>query len=163
MRSRDELLELAALEAAESAAVMANRADDEPFTTHEAVWRELRALRCTIEAASAPTESYFAEAGQWSCVELFGHSVTYGLVTEVEVAGKRFLQVEWPGIVDQEDAVVRDAGQKLYHPNAVYALSSMPYEEVLDTLRKRAGLRKWGDGSWRSGYEAGAVRDDVPF
>lgn len=123
----------------------------------EVLSADLRAIRLTIAAATI-ADGETPTSSQWVRLELFGHTVRYGIVREREVAGKRFLELTEPEIVgfverDGQHDVVREQTVKRYHPNAVYALEEITEERVMDFLRRQAGLHRWADGSWHTERE----------
>lgn len=111
---------------------------------------QVEALRLTILAACAPSEPAIAEAGPmppptWARVELFGHSVRYGQVIEVERYGRRWLEIVEPEMwKDPENGPPSlpdvEEHRKLYHPNSVYALDEIGEDDVLRALRNIKGL-----------------------
>jgi hypothetical protein len=109
-----------------------------------ALVRQLEALRLTIEATLLPDIAEEDE-GTWARVELFGHTVKYGLVREVEFCGRRFLEITEPALW-HPDNELHDGEpdfpetSKRYHPNAVYAISDRTEEEVIRHLRSQHGL-----------------------
>jgi len=53
----------------------------------------------------------------WAIVELFGHQIIAGLVSEQIIAGQGFVRVDVPGIDGQ------DPYTKMYGPNAIYCIT----------------------------------------
>lgn len=104
----------------------------------------LNGVRCAILATIPEPESEVPPVDMWACVELFGHLVRYGHVTEVNVAGKRFLEVREPTIVHgsdgDADAQVFPEVRRRYHPNAVYGMSERTERDVIAVLRRQRGL-----------------------
>lgn len=68
------------------------------------------------------------ELGVWCVVEMMGHRVLYGRVTDVELFGVRMVQVEVPDV----EAGMRD--RRFLMPAALYCLS----ESDEETCRARA-------------------------
>ena len=100
--------------------------------------RSLR--RSTAFGADTVEDTAEIDPGRWCRVDLFGHDVRFGLVRDVEYAGRRWLEITEPENV--EDVLVISGGsgirtqreidrrtvperRKLYHPNAVYASRPM--------------------------------------
>lgn len=134
MASRSELLERA-----EAKAEWASRENAvSPLVA------ELEAIRLTVAASLEPAELVEEEEPpRWMCVELFGHQIVYGLAGEVFWCGRRWLEVAWPTIHDQESSeavVLSEAGSKRYHPNAVYAMEEIGEDAVRKALTSRGGL-----------------------
>lgn len=71
----------------------------------------------------------------WVILELLGHRRICGLMTEVEIAGAKFLRID----IYPEGAMVADATQ-FYSPSSVYAIT--PTTEK--TARKLANSREIG-------------------
>lgn len=105
---------------------------------NEAVVLALDAIRLTMLAALEPDIAE-EDPGVWCRLELFGHSLAYGLVREVERYGRRWLALTVPEIRDG-DTVFEEKPAKLYHPNAVYALDERPEDEVMEALRRQHGI-----------------------
>lgn len=115
----------------------------------------LNGVRCAILATiSEETQGDLLDI--WARVELFGHTVRYGHVTEIKIGGKQFLAVVEPTLVHgedgDEDAAVTPAVRRLYHPNAIYGMSPLTKSEVIATLRRQKGLSPLVPAS-----------DDIPF
>jgi hypothetical protein len=53
----------------------------------------------------------------WAIVELFGHQIIAGLVSEQIIAGQGFVRVDVPGTDGQ------DPYTKMYGPNAIYCIT----------------------------------------
>jgi len=64
---------------------------------------------------------------QWAVVELFGHQVIVGEMSETEVAGHGFIRIDVPETGDAP------ALTKLYGPKAIYSITYVS-EEVAATL-----------------------------
>lgn len=94
----------------------------------------------------------------WACVDLFGHATRYGHVTEVKIAGKRFLQIHEPVIVrgadGDPDAEVFPEVRRLYHPNAVYGMQHLTEQQVMAALRRQRGIHD---------ERSTIYPDDIPF
>lgn len=54
---------------------------------------------------------------QWVVLELMGHRRLAGFLTEQEIAGRGFLRLEIPAVVDQA------AATQLYNPASVYCIT----------------------------------------
>lgn len=74
------------------------------------------------------TEQTFRE---WTILELMGHRQLAGLLTEVELAGERFLRID---IYDGEDDQAK--ATQLYRPAAVYCITPTT-EEIARAFTRR--------------------------
>lgn len=104
----------------------------------------MNGLLCAILATIPGEDEERTPLDLWARVELFGHTVRHGHVTEVKIAGKWFLQVLEPTLVHgsdgDQDATVMPEVRRLYHPNAVYGMTPLTKSGVMATLRKQKGL-----------------------
>ena len=79
-----------------------------------------------------------ASNGNWARVELFGHRIALGSVSEVERFGEKFVQIDTP--FDEPkivDGVEEFEMSTLYSPKALYSITSVTEEHV------RAAHRPW--------------------
>ena len=72
---------------------------------------------------------------QWCIVELFGHQRIAGFVTETQIAGAGFIQVDVPQVRDGAKPFSR-----LYNPSAVYAINPVT-EPIAREMAKRIDTR----------------------
>lgn len=119
-----------------------------------AVAHELRALRLTLAAAIAVEEKERFE--QWAQISLMGHTDVVGLVREISIGGRAFLEVVIPAGPAgtkrmAEEPFEAPEERRIYSTSAVYAIEPMP------ELRVRALLveaRAWNTPP---------ASDDIPF
>lgn len=115
----------------------------------------LDAVRLTLLAIAEKAQAEDVEGdGRWMRVELFGHQIAWGLVREVTRYGRRWLEVSTPEVVetlrelDASEMVNKDervprvfpGEEKLYHPNAVYALAELPEDRVVAAIHHHRGI-----------------------
>lgn len=66
----------------------------------------------------------------WAIVELFGHQIIAGQVSEVSVGGNSFIRVDVPPTDEQ------DAFTKIYGAKAIYAITPTTEEVVYEALKR---------------------------
>ena len=99
---------------------------------------------------------------QFECfaiVELFGHQVIAGKVSEQVIGGQGFVRVDVPAI-DGIDGSRTDAFTKLYGSNAIYCITPTDEETALPAVH---GLRKQPLEVWKLNLprlSAGRDEDD---
>lgn len=113
-------------------------------TAADGVVHALLALRYSVLALAADPEPLLEETPEpprWCRVELFGHGLVYGRVTEVRVAGRTFLEVVEPTLYakDGEGEGVPER-RRQFNPNAVYALEAIGEDAVVRALAARRGV-----------------------
>jgi hypothetical protein len=75
----------------------------------------------------------------WAVVELFGHQIIAGLVTEQQIGGQGFVRVDVPSVDVLEvggTIAATDAFTKFYGAGAIYAMSPCSEDVVLDHVRQ---------------------------
>lgn len=122
---------------------------EQGLTEDAAFVLQMEALRLTILAVSMPEEliaEVTPEEVEWVRVELFGHSVRYGWMHEVEYAGKTWVELVEPALWDENQdpgmsgPPAQEETRKRYHPNAIYAIAERSEAEVIASLRQIKGL-----------------------
>ena len=75
----------------------------------------------------------------WALVELFGHQRIAGKVTEAEIAGGKFLQVDVPAFEGVQPVT------RLYSPGAIYGITPLTEETALKLAEqfRVAPMSKW--------------------
>lgn len=68
--------------------------------------------------------------GTWAIVEIFGHTRFAGRLTEVELAGKRMVQVDCPTVVARWRGEV-PAWTKVINPDSVFSVTPCSEEQAL--------------------------------
>jgi hypothetical protein len=144
--------ELAEREAAEQRAI----------TEHVEQDRERVVTETTTTEAEAPEAPQLPEGGRWLELELLGHRVRAGYVTEVTVAGAALLHIDLPAKLFGGDP---DAWEE-YAPSALYCLSPESEESVRkawETKRREAEERERQRAYWQKQEQraltAGDIRD----
>ena len=89
---------------------------------------------------------------QFAIVELFGHQVIAGKVSEQVIGGQGFVRVDVPVIEGQE------AFTKFYGSGAIYAIT--PCDEMT-MLRAAVGLRPKPIDPWKLGLPSRALETDL--
>lgn len=117
----------------------------DPRDGNFAVAPALDALRLAILAQLADDVSLVGPQAPpiWARVELFGHTVRYGQLREVKVAGQTWLELVEPAFWADPSASgppTFEETRKRYHPNAIYAIEERTEVEVIETLRRTKGL-----------------------
>lgn len=90
-------------------------------------------------------------------VELFGHSVIAGLVSEQPIGGQSFIRIDVPEI----DGI--PAFSKFYGPGAIYCMTPCDQETVIEAVK---GLRKKPIELYKLNIpmlESGDINDEPPF
>ena len=102
---------------------------------------ELRAENERLRAAAAmekgdqPMNDQNKPFEQWAIIELFGHNMIAGYVSEQIIAGAAFVRVDVPDVIACPDASLSVPGfTKLFGPAAIYAIT--PTDET--TARQAA-------------------------
>lgn len=67
---------------------------------------------------------------QWAVVELFGHQVIAGLVSEQVIGGQGFVRVDVPAVNEKA------AFTKFYGAGAIYAISPCDEATVMEAVRR---------------------------
>jgi hypothetical protein len=82
-------------------------------------------------AAEHVTETKTLET--WAILELMGHRRLAGFLTEREIAGTAFLQIDVPG--PASDEIERSWTTQFYAPSAVYAITPTTEEIALELAK----------------------------
>ena len=77
---------------------------------------------------------------QWAIVELFGHNVIAGKVSEQVIGGQGFVRVDVPAVHNQEEFT------KFYGPGAIYAITPCDESTMLAAV---IGLRQKPIDLWK--------------
>ena len=91
---------------------------------------------------------------QFAVVELFGHQIIAGFVSEQVIGGQGFVRVDVPTVDDQVGFT------KFYGAGAIYAITPCDSETMLEAVR---GLRQKPIDVWKLNLpklSAGLHRDD---
>lgn len=108
----------------------------------------LNGLRLAI-LASVEADERVEEATPpaWARVELFGHTVRYGLVREKSMYGRRFVELFQPNLYSkdsyepgEEPELLEESAQRFYNPNAIYAIEPIG-EKAVDEARRQEATR----------------------
>jgi hypothetical protein len=138
-RTRDDLLEAAALAASRADDAIRAADGDEEI---EANVYELRALRLTIHAAIAASdegakqEEAFAEG--WADVELMGHRQRVGYVREIRLAGKHFLEIRGLRETSVDDGTTEVVEElEIYAGAAVFSMRPIDEDQARTIAHNR--------------------------
>lgn len=104
-------------------------------------------------ATTAPVEA------MWAVLELMGHRVMAGRVSEVEMFGRKLIRIDVP-VVDAEGAFAGRAETHYHSPDALYGLHPTTEEAVMERLRPRRMLGAGVDCS--VAYGPDELDDDDP-
>jgi hypothetical protein len=132
-----------------------------------AVVQGLRAIHLAVAALAMPEDDAPAGEPRYCRVELFGHGLVHGVVTDVWEYGRRWLEVIEPGFTIMP--AHGEAGEpdrrhverrRLYHPNAVYALEEVDQAEVMLGVLRRRGIQP---ARVPEAVALGLANEDIPF
>jgi hypothetical protein len=139
-RTRDDLLEAAALAASRADDAIRAADGDEEI---EANVYELRALRLTIHAAIAAASDDVAKQDEafaegWADVELMGHRQRVGYVREIRLAGKHFLEIRGLRETSVDDGTTEIVEElEIYAGAAVFSMRPIDEDQARTIAHNR--------------------------